>query len=40
MAFMKAASLGLDLQPYALDVLLVYPYDAQAPAGCMRKSAI
>ncbi len=31
--------LGLDFNPYALDVLLVYPYDAQL-AGCTRKSAI
>ena len=25
--------LGLDFNPYALDVLLVYPYDAQAACG-------
>ncbi len=32
MAFAKQL-LGLDFNPYALDVLLVYPYDAQAACG-------
>ena len=29
----REAAAGLDFNPYALDVLLVYPYDAQAACG-------